>query len=146
MALLLALLSMFETGLGASQYSWREFCQRGLELTWPLSRPGIVRASASGNPEVRRRALLADSAGAELWCGKGGRVVRLLLCVSKSQYEQAQWLLGVQWEFVRPDMVSYALEDPSGYRLMALWCLLAPFDEEGDMPTMPWKLFDTPHG
>jgi hypothetical protein len=122
--------------LGAPEWRTREAAEAALVRAWPLSRPALLGAMRSEDPEVRRRAVSADAAGARRVFGRRDRVVRGLL-ERRADWGRTVWLLGVQPDLVRWDMVDFALADRTGKRMLALWLLTAPFEEDDGMPWAP---------
>lgn len=118
--------------LGHQDFVVREAAQSALVRSWPLSRPAILAAMKSPDLEVRSRALEADRGGA----ARGGHVLRGILNRPEAK-DRLAWLMKVQPSLVRWQMVDYALEDESGKRMLALWLIIAPFEDQDGLPWVP---------
>lgn len=134
-AALLSLAAQVER-LGADRFVAREAAQAALAAKWPLSRPLLLGGMRSPDPEIRHRAATADVQGANRVAGKHGRTLRGLMARPGAS-EWVGWLMTVQADLVRWDMVDYALADPTGKRVLALWLILAPFPDPDGNPWAP---------
>jgi hypothetical protein len=139
--MLLVMLLLFPSTnlLGHPEYAVRECAQQTLERLWPLSRPAILLARESDDPEIRLRVWRADMEGAKNRFGRHAHVGRGIMDRPGSG-DKLLWLLKVQPDLVRWGMVDFALKDPSGNRMLALWLLASPFEENGELPWFPHDL------
>jgi hypothetical protein len=122
--------------LSSSDYHTRERATSALVSTWPHSRALIRACCLSPNPEVRARAFDADNRGANAVFPGASATVRLVLDDPRVR-TRAPWIVTVQLDIVRADVLRFALESPDQHRLTALWLIVAPLDDYS-LDGLPW--------
>lgn len=130
MLLISLLFGWYDLGrLASADYRVREAATARLVRLWPLSAAALDAGHDSPDPEVRHRSQVA------LRTATAPFRVALMPGVSRHP-----WLLKVQANLVRPDMVAFAAADKSGKRMLALWLILCPFDDAAGLPWVPAKI------